>query len=74
MLAIAEGAFAQQPATRAKASATADILIRDLEGADYGAGKTGGTAFGRISLTAQGGALSVDPLKVYEVTSTWKNK
>ena len=46
MMVLAQGVSAQQPAPPAKASAAADILIQDFEGADYGAWKTEGTAFG----------------------------
>jgi hypothetical protein len=31
-----------------------------------------GKSIGRISLTAEGGALTVTSLKVYEMTSVWK--
>ena len=39
-----------------------------------GARRDMGKPLGKISLTAQGGALTVESLEIYEMTSTWKNK
>lgn len=60
MLALSHGVFAQQPVPPVKPVAAADILIQDFEGADYGAWKTEGTAFGTAPAKgAFGGQMEV---------------